>query len=897
DVLVADVSTVEDGLSRVRAGMDLTVGSLFRAALVTEGPLLLLAAHHLVVDGVSWRVLLKDLRTGCEQAAAGRPIDLGPKTTAFRDWARGLAERATAGGFDHHLPYWAQMVVDVPLVDGEKGRPDRAVTVSLSAEDTAALLRAASIAYRAQINDVLVAALSRVLSRWTGHDRVPLELEGHGREDVLDGIDLSRTVGWFTTLFPFTADLRGARDWGAVLRSVKEGLRGAHEHGLSHGALRWLTDREPADHRPVASLNYLGRFDTAGDELSYRVPGGIRLDRAIPTSGTASLDITASVTAGGELEIEWTHSPSAHTAATVSRLAEETLTALREIAAHCAESGVGGPTPSDFPLAGLSQAELDRVVGDARLVEDVYPLTPMQSGMLFHSLSLPGLYLEQACLTMTGVGDPAALERAWLRVVAATPVLRTSVVWEGLSEPMQVVRREVAIPVVHHDWRDVPATEREERLRRLLADDRATGIDPVAAPLMRLAFARVGETEVRVVWTFHHILLDGWSVFQILSDVLAVAAGQAPRPRRPFRDHVAWVLAQGVETAERHWRDVLAGFAEPTPLPFDRSPGRAHRSCSSSAHEFALSEEATTRVRAFARRNRLTLNTVVQGMWAILLARHGGRRDVCFGSVVSGRPVALPGADSIVGLLVNTIPVRVEVDTADVPGWLARLQAAQAAARGVEHLPLPRVQRLAALPPGVGLFDSVVVFENYPLDHQPPSDDGPRLADVVAVENTNYPLHLVAQGGAHPGEPLALQLGYDPELFDVTTVETLCAELAELLLDLARDAVPTVDLPSRPAAQTVAPQVREFHAPQGAVERTVADIWADVLAVERVGRWDDFFALGGDSLLGMRIAARLGTAFDLSVSPRALFDHPTVGALAAFVERPPARDDARDYEL
>ncbi|EWC63884.1 hypothetical protein UO65_0799 [Actinokineospora spheciospongiae] len=906
DVLVPDQSTVEDFLLLVRTGMDLDAGHLFRAGVVASDRLVL-AAHHLVVDGVSWRVLLADLRTGYQQAAAGRAIEPRPKTTSFRDWARLLAEHAGSGGFDHHLPYWAQAIVDVPVVKGEPGHPERAVTAHLPAEDTAALLRAAATAYRARVNDVLVAALGVVLARWTGHDRVPLELEGHGREDVLDGVDLTRTVGWFTTLFPFTAlfpsnaDVRGAPDWGAVLKSAKEGLRDAHGHSLSHGALRWLTDREPAEHRPVVRLNYLGRFDSAHDDLFPPTPEGIGLDRAHPTTGTAQLDVVASVTAGGELEFEWTHSPGAHTEATVARLAEETLTALREITAHCAEPGVGGPTPSDFPLAGLDQAELDRVVGDDRSVEDVYPLTPMQSGMLFHGLSLPGLYLEQVAFTVTGLDDPAALERAWARVVEATPVLRTSVVWEGLREPLQVVRREVAVPVAHHDWRGIPEAQREERLRRLLADDRATGIDPGAAALLRLVFVRTGETEVRVVWSFHHVLLDGWSLFQVVSDVLAVVAGGTPRPRRPFRDHVAWARARDTDAAERHWRGVLAGFAEPTPLPFDRPPGRAHRSCSSSAHDLVLPEGVTADVRGFARRNRLTLNTVVQGGWALLLARRGGRRDVCFGSVVSGRPVGLAGADSIVGMLVNTVPVRVEVDpadTTDLPGWLGRLQAAQAEARGFEHLPLPRVQRLGAVPPGRNLFDSVVVFENYPLDHEPAGAGGPRLGDVVAVENTNYPLHLVAQGGSRPGEPLALQLGYDPELFDAATAEGLCAELAGLLADLTRGAVPAVDLPAT-AAPVVAPPPgpREFTAPRGAAERAVADIWADVLAVRRVGVWDDFFDLGGDSLLGMRVAARVGAAFGVALSPRALFDNPTVGALAAFVEHSSAAVDSRDYEL
>ncbi|WP_424186409.1 amino acid adenylation domain-containing protein [Actinokineospora sp. G85] len=529
-----------------------------------------------------------------------------------------------------------------------------------------------------------------------------------------------------------------------------------------------------------------------------------------------------------------------------------------QVAARARELGLA-ITPKDIflrqTLAGVAAAgslvDDEHAVAVRDLAEDVYPLTPMQNGMLFHSLCVPGLYLEQVVLTVPGLADPVALERAWLRVVEATPVLRTSVEWDGLDEPRQVVRREVAIPVADHDWRGVPEIHQEERLRRLLADDRAAGIDPTGPALTRLAFIRTGEAEVRVLWSFHHLLLDGRSSSHVVSDVLAVAAGGEPRRRRPFRDHVTWVRGQDADAAERYWRGVLAGFAEPTPLPFDRPPGRARRSCSSSVCDLALPEEVSEHDR----------RTLVLGAWALLLARRGGRRDVCFGLVVSGRSSE---DDPVVGLVINTVPVRVTVGG---PGWLARLRAARAGAREFEHVSPARVHR------GRNLFDSVVVFED----------------DIVALGNTNYPLHLVVRDSG----PMELRLGYDPALFDPATAEALCAELAGLLADLARNAALAVDLPAT-AEPVVVPSLppQDFTAPHGAAEQVVADIWAEVLAGRRIGAGDDFFAIGGDSLLAMRVAARVGAAFGVALAPDAVFDHPTVGALAAFVAA-----DARDYEL
>ncbi|MFE2755453.1 condensation domain-containing protein, partial [Actinosynnema sp. NPDC059335] len=352
--------------------------------------------------------------------------------------------------------------------------------------------------------------------------------------------------------------------------------------------------------------------------------------------------------------------------------------------------------------------------------------------------------------------------------------------------------------------------------------------------------------------------------------------------------HVARVLA--ADPGEERWRAAFEGFRGPPPLPYDRPPDRAHLSCSSAVHGAGL----PAGVRAFARRNRLTLGTVVQGAWALLLARRGGTSDVCFGLVVSGRTPDLPGSDAVVGMLVNTVPVRVRVETDDVPRWLARWQAE---GRPSDHAALTDVRRWAGAPAGTPLFDSVVVVENYPVD------DGLAAVDVRAVENTNYPLHLVV----HDAEPLTAQLGYDPDLFDAATAAGLVDEFAGLLADLAGDAaavtLPTASRPTDPPTDPPselpsAAGPARFVPPTTPGEREVARAWAEVLGVDGVGCADDFFALGGDSVLAIRVAARLRPVFGRAVAPRTLFDHPTVGALAAALGRTAAEDArARDYEL
>ncbi|MFE3784986.1 amino acid adenylation domain-containing protein, partial [Amycolatopsis sp. NPDC059090] len=739
--------------------------TLLRWSLSGEPRTLHLAAHHLVVDGVSWRLLLEDLDHAYQQAVRGEQIDLGPRTTSFREWAKKLAEHAEAGGFDDELAHWWELPTPTPLpVDGTAENTfgqARVVTARLTADETHAVLREVPKAYRTQVNDVLLAALGRVLGDWTGNPPV-VDLEGHGREELFDGVDLSRTVGWFTSMFPVALDVPDG--WGAALKAVKEQLRAVPRRGIGYGALRYLAGSAPVI-EPQVSFNYLGQFDLPGD-LYPALHRELALDVAPDTVRPHLLEVVGRVE-GGELELAWHYAEGVHDKSTVDRLAAATAEALREIVRHCAEPGAGGRTPSDFPLAALGQSTVDDLVGDGRDVEDIYPLTPMQAGMVFHDLAQPDdrVYFEQVSFTVDDVLDPRRLGEAWRRVVERTPILRSRVVWEDVPQPLQIVHRQVDLPVSYLDWSTVDS---EEALEQLLEQDLAEGFDLAKAPLARLVIARESATKVRVLWTFHHVLLDGWSVFGILSDVVALLRGEEPPARPPFRDYAAWLAAQDEERAEEHWRTELAG-ATPTPLPLERPAVRTHTSSSTGRIPVELDDETSTAVYAFARRHRLTVNTVVQGAWAALLARYSGETEVCFGATVSGRPAELPGADDIPGIFINTLPVRVRLDgTRGVADWLRDLQAAQAESRRFGHVGLTKLQAWSG---GGSLFDSIVVFENYPID------EVSQLRDVRAAERTSYPLGVVA----YPGRRLSMILTHDPERIGGTAAARLAEHLEALV--------------------------------------------------------------------------------------------------------------------
>jgi len=420
-------------------------------------------------------------------------------------------------------------------------------------------------------------------------------------------------------------------------------------------------------------------------------------------------------------------------------------------------------------------------------IEAIYPLSPMQQGMLFHSLYTPesGVYFEQLCFTLHGDLDIAAFERAWQSLIDRHQALRTVFAWETRDKPLQVVRRHAALPWTTHDWRDLSPDARQNQLAVWHKDDQARGFDLHQAPLMRVTLFRLADETWRCVWSFHHLLLDGWSLSLALKDVFAFyeAARQGqdlrlPAPR-PYRDYIAWLHAQGLDEAETFWRETLRGFTTPTPLHIQRAAEADPSTDDYAEQHLRLSAETTTALHAFARQQRVTLNTVIQGAWAALLSRYSSESDVVFGATIAGRPAALDNVETMMGLFINTLPARVRVpDDGALGPWLQTLQAQQAAARCYEYAPLVDIQRWSDVPQGQSLFDTLLVFENYPgeADVQP-ADARLSIADMVTLEKTNYPLTVIVE----PGEALRLRISYRRQHFADDAIARMLGHLHTLL--------------------------------------------------------------------------------------------------------------------
>ncbi|MCG0167704.1 non-ribosomal peptide synthase/polyketide synthase [Pseudomonas aeruginosa] len=763
--------------------LDLEQGPLLRALLVdmADGSQrLLLVIHHLAVDGVSWRILLEDL----QRLYADLDADLGPRSSSYQTWSRHLHEQA--GARLDELDYWQAQLHDAPHAlpcenphGALENRHERKLVLTLDAERTRQLLQEAPAAYRTQVNDLLLTALARATCRWSGDASVLVQLEGHGREDLGEAIDLSRTVGWFTSLFPLR--LTPAADLGESLKAIKEQLRGVPDKGVGYGLLRYLAGEEAATRlaalpQPRITFNYLGRFDRQFDGAALLVPAtesaGAAQDPCAPLANWLSIE---GQVYGGELSLHWSFSREMFAEAIVQRLVDDYARELHALIEHCCQEGNVGATPSDFPLATLHQEQLDRL--PLARIEDIYPLSPMQHGMLFHSLyeQASGDYLNQLRVDVHGL-DPARFRAAWQAALDSHDILRAGFLWQGdLEQPLQVIHKHLELPFAEHDWRGREALA--EALDELAASERRRGFELEQAPLLRLVLVRMDEERYHLVYTHHHILLDGWSSAQLLGEVLARYTGeQAERTGGRYRDYIAWLQAQDKRVSEAFWKEQLAELLEPTRLA--QAVAAEREQVGSGQFQRSLPPARTARLKTFAQRHAVTLNTLVQAAWSLLLQRYTGQDTVVFGATVAGRPAELAGIERQIGLFINTLPVVATPQPGmRLTDWLQEVQARSLALREQEHTPLFEIQRWAGL--GEALFDSLLVFENYPVAEalEKGSPGGVRFGPVSNHEQTNYPL-TVALG---VGDSLTLQYSYDRQAFSDAAVEQLDRHLLNLL--------------------------------------------------------------------------------------------------------------------
>ncbi|WP_242059024.1 MULTISPECIES: non-ribosomal peptide synthetase [Nostoc] len=779
--------------SQFQAQLNLATGPLFRAVYFhtdeNKSDKLLLIIHHLIVDGISWRVILQDLAIACDALQKEQEISLSAHSVGFPQWTQHLHTLTENSDWQDEVAFWKTQQVansELPLdfPDGIAENTEISATqieCNFSEDETDSLLYELPRTHKVRIQEVLLAVLLEVVTEWTNESKILIALESHGRESDFTAIDVSDAVGWFTSLFPCKLE-KSQKSQFSNLESVKEQLRNLPNNGFAYGILSQKS--EFASILPPIPqgilFNYLGQFDENLSQAAPFTPANedAGLSRHPQNRRAFQLEIT-SLIANGKLQMRFGFSKALHREETIRRLADSFSKHLQTLLATSRHQEYS-LTSADFPLANLNSEQLVIALVRTTDVEDIYPLSPVQEGILFHANyeSEKDIYLQQVSGEIKGFLDVETFKKAWESCINRHPSLRASFVWRDLPRPLQRIHRRVNLPFVYEDWRGCDINEVAMKWSILLTTDRHQSFSTERAPLMRMTLVRTQEQKWQFLWTHHHLLLDGWSLPLVFRDAIAFYQAKTERPNLPqppiYRDFIAWLHKQESGLAESFWRKELSGFQEATTFGIKKHSYDDYQTL-----QTTISKEIYTQLKAFAQKNQVTLNTLVQAAWGILLSRYSGSEDVVFGVTVSGRTTELSGFAEMVGLFINTLPLRLKLDAATpLKPWLIELRDRISAINQYSFTRLVDIQGWSDIPRGEPLFESIVVYENYPVEESLRQNPGElAIHSVESLEKNHYPISLYAL----PGDDLTLKIAFGQQIGSAKTRGDILHHLTQIL--------------------------------------------------------------------------------------------------------------------
>ena len=782
-------------VDRLERSLSLGSGPVIACSYVRNAgggqPRLWIVAHHLVVDAISWSILLDDLACAIRDIEDGVTRSL-PRSASYAQATAAMVERSVGGDLDEERAYWQEVLRDATDPRREQVDPGtfaeaEVVRIRLPDETRRGLAAAAASGHSTE--DVLLAALAKTWAECIGGERIIVELEASGRAGPLaDSVDLGRTVGWLTVAHPLAIDLRRDADPEAWLWEVRWARRRVPADGSGYGLLHLLDDRTPWV-RPDVVFNYLG----SATELQMPGLGRASLNPfGLPTSGQNRRPAPFLIVAREHEEallVEVSYTAGASDTEQPNRLLEQFQGALAEIVRALRGVGNRRAHALDFSLVQLDDATIAQL-SRGRALEDILPLTSAQEGMLFHSRlseETTGelLYREQFVHEVHGPVDPRRLERALEVLHERHAALRTEFHWHDLERPVQVVLREVTPRWSRLDLTDKTKAEAEAALERDLVETRVSPLQLDEAPVFHARLVTLPGGRTILVQNAHHAILDGWSAGVLLRELRIVYGDLvAGRPSTlpaapPFSRFVEWLEGRDRARARRHFRDLLSDVQRPTPLGESRATGEPAPDVERRVRH-PLHPDLSRRLRVFTRSQGVTLATLAAAGWALTLRWVSGEDAPVFGLTTAGRPAELPELRATVGLFINTLPARVRVprDTR-VIDWLRSVQESIAEHRRHEHLPLVEAERASGVTPGRSLFDSILVVEMTAAEED--SSSPLRFEPIASESRLNYPVVVTvhAQGASH-----VLELLVHPDRVGPAQARQLASCLASVIEQL-----------------------------------------------------------------------------------------------------------------
>jgi amino acid adenylation domain-containing protein/non-ribosomal peptide synthase protein (TIGR01720 family) len=758
---------------------------------------LLLVVHHLVVDGISWRVLLDNIHTLFSQVRAQQVLQLGRKTSSYKRWSAEILKYANSEKLLAERDFWCSVLKEGGTffpADTEKRtglvKNQRQVVIELNGATTRQLAQDANRAYKTQIKDLLLTGLSIAIFRWSEIQNFLVSLEGHGREGVL-GLDVSETVGWFTSSFPVlfrrTQDPGIKDELGSVIKDVKENLRNTPEHGIGYGILRYITQDIAVIHYESKSVipvlfNYLGDFQS--NDYDFASGTGISGFSASPNHTVLhSLEFNGAIV-NGLLKFSISYDKDEYHDVTVMKLAEYFKCALEEIIHHCVVTTTINHTPSDFPLAKLKQDKINELESTFRDIADVYPATAMQKSMYFYSAVAdePGFFIGQHHGEMTGV-DPELFKVSWERLIDRHSILRTSFVICEVNGLLQVVASKALLPYRYLDVRYSTPETVKDQITAAIKEDQHKGFDFENAPLLRLTLIHSKENALYLILSFHHIIQDGWSMPILFSELNTIYSGLVTNsevsllPVPNYAQYLKWLFTQNTEKSRQFWKEELGHVDHITKL--STSSPDLWSAKTYAELEVALSPTHSDLLKRQAARFGVTLNTLLVGAWGILLSQYAGEDEVIFGIIVSGRNVEFDGVESMIGLFINSVPVRMACKgNQEFKEWVERIHKSQAEINKHSALGLTEVQKLSLIPQGQPLFESLFAHQNYPTASlQNMANSAIDFKSVGVKDVNNFPLTVFA----FSAKDISFLVSYQTQMFSSVFIEQLLKDLCLIL--------------------------------------------------------------------------------------------------------------------
>ena len=798
-----DIKETEDYTKRItevcgsiQAGIDLEGGPLFKAALfhTFENDYLFLCIHHLVIDGISWRILLEDMENVYYQVREGREIELPRKTASYKEWSENLSKRTKEGLFDDEVQYWDKIT---------KGMRDRKiftdlkeVKVTIDEKETEHFIKDCTKAFGTEINDLLLTALSHAYRNLTGEKYMTVDLEGHGREVAGVPLAIDRTVGWFTSIYPVRVQVLD--DMSDSIIETKETLRMIPNHGIGYGALTYLSgnNKDNEERKSDICFNYLGDFGVEEENLRMfsfsKISSGNIV--AIENGQTNAISVYGGATKG-KITFIISYAIDVYDEEKMKIFANDFNHAIEEVIKTCMNQKEPVKTASDYGVKGVSASEIKKIVKRHGKIDHIYHLTPMQKGMLYHKLidEAATSYVIQTVFAVKGKMN-AGLIRESLQCLSNKHEMLKAFI-------MTSEENELYLQVIPHE-RDIELNEvtvnSKEEIEELKQSDINRGFDLSKDSLLRLTLIHLSANEHVILWSAHHIIMDGWCMSIVFGDfmsyynrlaagisydVLKVEIESEENDRFNFCDYVSWIEKHNNKQALNYWEDMLDGYDEAVTIP-PLQPKNNNKT-ESRTKEIYLKKTVTDDLKKMATEQHVTLNTVVEAAWGILLQKYNYCDDVVFGKVVSGRNAELPGIEKAIGLFINTIPSRVVSEAGEtIVELVANMQKQALASMKYEYSPLMEIQSRSLV--GRNLIQTLFVFENYYIDEEAINEG---LVDLnftleESREEVNYAMSMTV---SMPKEELSLKLMYDASVYTDEEAVSVLEHLEKLLEQMSVD--------------------------------------------------------------------------------------------------------------